>query len=124
MELKYQNMRDELVQYLKFLAKLNIGPGPKPAVGDPRWQVYNDVGYAMSFILDDINVTKDDGASCIGILIYDETEASAVAGAGHALLAYHDLCNDINSSQADLERNWLNVKDRSTEALIIMLRHP
>jgi hypothetical protein len=120
MELKYPNMRNVLKEHLQLLSDTKVAPGREPVAGDQRWKIYNDVGYAMSFLLDDLDVTKDDAASCIGILIYDETEAVTVARTSRDLLNYLETTTNPSTTDADVERAWAKVNNSAIQALSVV----
>ncbi len=77
MELKYPNMREELVDYLSGLSDLDYQRNVWVAGKSPPGIVHDELDYAIHFIFDDTCLAKN-FSSEIGDILFNQEEADAV----------------------------------------------
>ena len=118
--LKHQNMRNELRSYLSGTLEIHGKVAGGNTDASELKNAWFDQKYAIDFVLEDIDILND-GASCIGILLYNPHEVEAVRKVGVEYLAFYQIGQRGDYKTAFASSAWHNAYVSSKTALEIML---
>lgn len=118
--LKYENMRNELRLYLqRTIARFHSLRLDTEGHIDYKSAWYGQK-YAIDFIVEDIDIIGD-GPLCVGILLYDLEEVSAVREVGQNFLDFYLIGQSGDHKAAFRSDKWQDVYVSAKAALDLIL---
>jgi hypothetical protein len=118
--LKHENMRNELRIYLTRTIERGDALSKAAKESYDYKSAWYDQKFAIDFVVEDINII-DDGAPCVGILLYNLEEVQAVQKVGIDFLDFYRIGQSGDYMAAFQSSKWRDVYLSAKAALTLVL---
>lgn len=118
--IRYPDMRNELVEYLRCLSDLDY-QRRNWVGGEVSEDAPDCLDYSVHFLFDDTNLVEDP-KSCVGWILRNEAEARCLESLGQALnLLFHKYGTQLSDETYISLPEWRVVLSASKKALAVLL---